>query len=84
VSEPVLRILVVILGGIAGGLAFLGHGEASRGLVGVAAGMACSLVVLLFERALHRLPGKTILAGLIGLVVGLVVGRLLAGVLGGL
>jgi uncharacterized protein YacL len=84
VSEPVLRILVVILGGIAGGLAFLGHGEASRGLLGVAAGMTCSLVVLLVERALHRLPGKTILTGLIGLVVGLVVGRLLAGVLGGL
>lgn len=83
-SEPVLRILVVILGGVAGGLALLSPGETSRGLLGVAGGIVFSFLVLLLERAIRRLAGKTIFQGLLGLVVGLLLGRLVAGVLGSL
>jgi uncharacterized protein YacL len=85
VSEPVLRILVVSLCGVAGLVGVtLQRPESLWGLTGAVAGAAFGVALIGAERALRRVPGRTILQALTGLVVGLAFGGLLWLALGNL
>ena len=81
-SEPALRILVVILCGAAGlaGVTLQRNGD-PWGLLGTLVGLLFGLFLLLLERRLRRVPGRTILQALLGLLLGLLVGRLASAVL---
>ena len=81
-SEPALRILVVILCGVAGlGGVTLQRGGDPWGILGALVGLLFGLLLLLLERQLRRVPGRTILQALLGLLLGLLVGRLASAVL---
>ena len=76
-SEPVVRVLVVALCGVAGFVGVsLQRPEAPWSWIGAIVGLGFGLGLVLLERTLRRLPGRTILQALVGLVLGLVVGGL--------
>jgi len=82
VSDALLRILIVGLCGLAGLLvAPLRPGEEAGALAAAAAGLLVGGLVVLLEQRLRRVPGKSVLRGLVGLLIGLLVGRVLAGAL---
>jgi uncharacterized protein YacL len=77
-----LRIVIVGLCGLAGLLvAPLRLGAEAASLGAVAAGLVVGGLVVLLEQRLRRVPGKTVVHGLLGLLLGLLVGRVLAGAL---
>jgi uncharacterized protein YacL len=77
VSETVLRILVVALCGVAGLVGVtLQRSESWWGFVGALAGLAFGLGLVVVERQLRRVQGRTILQSLMGLILGLLVGGL--------
>jgi len=77
VSEQVLRVLVVALCGVAGFVGVsLQRPENLWGLVGALAGVAFGVVLVVSERHLRRVPGRTILQALAGLILGLLAGGL--------
>jgi uncharacterized protein YacL len=76
VSEPVLRVLFVILCGAAGLLPLaLQSGTEADWILGVLVGLAFGLLVVALEQRLRRIPGKPIFHALLGLILGLLVGR---------
>src|SRR4030042_804848 len=78
VSEPVLRVLVVALCGVAGFVGVtLQRPENLWALAGALAGVAFGLALLAAERQLRRVAGRTILQALVGLILGLLFGGLL-------
>ncbi len=84
-SEPALRILIILLCGAAGLVSMtLQHGGDLWGVVGVLVGLLFGLLLVLTERLLRRAPGRTILQALVGLLVGLLVGRVVAAALAAL
>jgi uncharacterized protein YacL len=77
VSDPILRVLFVVLCGAAGLLPLaLGRGSEGEWTFGVLAGLLFGLLVVALECRLRRIPGKAIFHAVSGLVVGLLVGRL--------
>jgi uncharacterized protein YacL len=79
VTLLLVRALFVLLCGIAGLLTLSGPAALPwGGTAGLLLGGGFGLGVVLAERELARLPGRTILQGLLGLTVGLFVGRLLS------
>ncbi len=77
-SEQVLRLVVVVLCGVAGFLGVsLPHPENPWGLLGALAGVLFGGALVVSERHLRRVAGRTILQALVGLVLGLVAGGLL-------
>ncbi len=77
--EMPLRVLFVLACGAAGLLASSLEGAAAgASIVAAVAGLLFGSLVLLWEQRLHRVPGKTILHALIGLIIGLLVGRVVA------
>src|SRR5512147_2262844 len=82
VSEPALRITVVILCGAAGlaGVT-LRRGGDLWGILGALVGLVFGLLLVLVEQRLRRIPGRSILQALVGLLLGLLVGRLLSAAL---
>jgi uncharacterized protein YacL len=76
VSEPVLRVLFVVLCGAAGLLPLaLQSGTEADWILGVLVGLAFGLLVVALEQRLRRIPGKPIFHALLGLILGLLVGR---------
>jgi uncharacterized protein YacL len=85
VSEPVLRVLFILLCGAAGLLPFLLHrGGEVDGIFGILAGLLFGLLVVALERRLRRVPGKAIFHALLGLLLGLLTGRVMYGAVAGL
>ena len=77
-SERVLRVLVVALCGVAGLVGVsLQRPENLWGLAGAVAGVAFGVALVVSEQHLRRVPGRTILQALVGLLVGLLAGGLL-------
>ncbi len=84
-SEQVLRILLVICCGLAGGIGLiLQRGADFASALGILAGLIFGVLLLLLEWGLRRVPGKALLQAILGLVVGMAVGRLAFAVLGNL
>lgn len=84
-SEPVLRVLVVVLCGVAGFVGVtLQRPENLWGLTGALAGVVFGLVLVASERRLRRVAGRAILQALTGLILGLLFGGLLYTALGNL
>jgi uncharacterized protein YacL len=78
VSEPVLRILVIVVCGVAGFVGVsLQRPENWWGLVGALAGFGFGAVLIIAERQLQRAQGRAILQAVVGLIAGLLVGGLL-------
>lgn len=76
-SEPILRVLVVVLCGAAGFIGVtLQRPESSVGLLGALAGLIFGAVLVGMERQLRRVHGRTLLQALVGLILGLLVGGL--------
>jgi len=69
-----LRLVVIVVGGWAGGSIGLAHGGQLAGVLGTAIGAACAVGVCLLERLLRTIPLQSYLHGLGGLVVGLLFG----------
>jgi uncharacterized protein YacL len=69
-----LRLVVIVVGGWAGGSIGLAHGGQLAGILGTVMGAACAMGVCLLERLLRSIPLQSYLHGLGGLVVGLLFG----------
>jgi uncharacterized protein YacL len=78
VSQPMLRVLVVALCGVAGllGVTLRYPGE-PLGLIGSVAGVAFGLLLVAAGRSLRRVPGRMILQAVAGLILGLLVAGLI-------
>jgi uncharacterized protein YacL len=77
VSETQLRVVVVALCGVAGLVGVtLQRPETWLGLIGAFLGVAFGLGLVILERKLRRVHGRTILQAVIGMILGLLVGGL--------
>ena len=84
-SEPAVRILVVILCGAAGLAGVTLHrGGDLWGILGAVIGLLFGLLLVLLEQKLRRIPGRSVLQALLGLMLGLLVGRLVSAALAAL
>jgi uncharacterized protein YacL len=83
VSEPVLRVLLVVLCGAVGLVAFgLQRGGEGFNYVGILVGLTVGLLLVAVEQRLRRVPGKAIFHGLVGFTGGLLAGRVVAAAVG--
>jgi uncharacterized protein YacL len=71
-----LRIVVVVVGGWAGGVITAAQGGAVPQSLGVGIGAVCALALCLLERGLRKVPLRSYLFGFLGLGIGLLFGAL--------
>ncbi len=69
-----LRLLVVVVGGWAGGVIGMAQGGLIYGMIGAGSGVVGGLALCLLERSLRHIPPWSYLFGVGGLVVGLLFG----------
>jgi uncharacterized protein YacL len=77
----ILRILLFLICGISGYYLTKGISSSPRiALLGLIGGLFLTVLILLFEKGLKKIPLKNLLGSLIGLILGIVVANLLSNV----